>query len=34
MKKILLILLIFPLTSQLTFAQNLKRANNLFEKRA
>lgn len=34
MKKILLILLIFPLTSQLTVAQNLKRANHLFEKRA
>jgi len=34
MKKILLILLIFPLTSQLTVAQNLKRANLLFEKRA
>ena len=34
MKKILLILLIFPLTTQLTVAQNLKRANHLFEKRA
>jgi len=34
MKKILLILLIFPLTIQLTVAQNLKRANHLFEKRA
>jgi len=34
MKKILLILLIFPLSIQLSVAQNLKRANHLFEKRA
>ncbi|MDO9593946.1 MAG: OmpA family protein [Lutibacter sp.] len=34
MKKILFILLIFPLSIQLSVAQNLKRANHLFEKRA
>lgn len=34
MKKILLILLIFPFSIQLSLAQNLKRANQLFEKRA
>lgn len=34
MKKILLILLIFPFSIQLSVAQNLKRANQLFEKRA
>lgn len=34
MKKILLILLIFPFSIQLSVAQNLKRANHLFEKRA
>lgn len=34
MKKILLILLILPLSIQLSVAQNLKRANHLFEKRA
>lgn len=34
MKKILLILLILPLSTQLSVAQNLKRANHLFEKRA
>ena len=34
MKKILLILLILPLSIQLSVAQNLKRANHLYEKRA
>ncbi|MDO9276680.1 MAG: OmpA family protein [Lutibacter sp.] len=34
MKKILLILLILPFSIQLSVAQNLKRANQLFEKRA
>ena len=34
MKKILFILLILPLSIQLSVAQNLKRANHLFEKRA
>ncbi|PKP14498.1 MAG: hypothetical protein CVU08_00270 [Bacteroidetes bacterium HGW-Bacteroidetes-3] len=34
MKKILLILLMLPLSIQLSVAQNLKRANHLFEKRA
>ncbi|MDD3722822.1 MAG: OmpA family protein [Lutibacter sp.] len=34
MKKILLILLILPLSIQFSIAQNLKRANHLFEKRA
>ncbi|MDT8417782.1 MAG: hypothetical protein RQ864_08245, partial [Lutibacter sp.] len=34
MKKILLIVLILPLSIQLSIAQNLKRANHLFEKRA
>ncbi|MBE0423587.1 MAG: OmpA family protein [Lutibacter sp.] len=34
MKKILLILLMLPLSVQLSVAQNLKRANHLFEKRA
>ncbi len=34
MKKILLILLIFPFSIHLSVAQNLKRANQLFEKRA
>ncbi|MFO7674027.1 MAG: OmpA family protein [Lutibacter sp.] len=34
MKKILLIILILPLSIQLSVAQNLKRANHLFEKRA
>jgi outer membrane protein OmpA-like peptidoglycan-associated protein len=34
MKKILLILLILPLSIQLSVAQNIKRANHLFEKRA